>query len=44
MTIEELEAEAPNLSDEEHARLWNAEAERRNRSDEVFREARKRPL
>ena len=43
-----------NLSDEENARLWNAEAERRNvawsvsdsarSSDEVFREARKRPL
>ena len=43
-----------NLSDEENARLWNAEAERRNaawsvsdsarNSDEVFRDARKRPL
>ena len=43
-----------NLSDEESARLWNAEAERRNAawsvsdsargSDEVFRDARKRPL
>ena len=43
-----------NLSDEENARLWNAEAERRNAawsvsdsarsSDEVFRNARKRPL
>ena len=43
-----------NLSDEENARLWSAEAERRNAawsvsdssrtSDEVFRDARKRPL
>jgi putative addiction module component len=43
-----------NLSDEENARLWNVEAERRNAawtvsdsarsSDEVFRNARKRPL
>lgn len=41
-----------NLSDEENARLWNAEAERRNTSwsvsdsarttDDVFRDARKR--
>jgi hypothetical protein len=43
-----------NLSDEENARLWGAEAERRNAawsvsdsargSDDVFRDARKRPL
>jgi hypothetical protein len=43
-----------NLSDEENARLWSTEAERRNASwsvsdsarssSEVFRDARKRPL
>jgi hypothetical protein len=43
-----------NLSGEESARLWNAEAERRNAewsvadsartTDEVFRDARKRPI
>jgi hypothetical protein len=43
-----------NLSEEENARLWSAEAERRNAawsvsdsartSDEVFRNARKRPI
>jgi len=42
-----------NLSDEENARLWNAEAERRDaewsvsdsdrKSEDVFRDARKRP-
>jgi hypothetical protein len=43
-----------NLSEEENARLWSAEAEQRNAawsvsdsartSDEVFRNARKRPI
>jgi hypothetical protein len=53
MKIEEIEAEALKLSIEGTARLWNAEAERRNEawsvsdsarsSDDVFRDARKRP-